>query len=73
MVVSSSAVVWHDLECGSYAADLPLWRELASAAQADGPAGARAHSRTLLGRWRSSTSARAPAAWRSTSRATAIA
>jgi SAM-dependent methyltransferase len=28
-------VVWHDLECGSYRADLPLWRELAAAA--DGP------------------------------------
>jgi SAM-dependent methyltransferase len=26
------AVLWHDLECGSYAADLPLWRELASLA-----------------------------------------
>jgi SAM-dependent methyltransferase len=25
----SDAVVWHDVECGSYAADLPLWRELA--------------------------------------------
>lgn len=25
------AVVWHDLECGAYAADLPLWRELAAA------------------------------------------
>jgi SAM-dependent methyltransferase len=25
----TSAVVWHDLECGSYAADLQLWRELA--------------------------------------------
>jgi SAM-dependent methyltransferase len=24
-----NAVVWHDLECGSYAADLPLWRSLA--------------------------------------------
>lgn len=23
------SVVWHDLECGSYAVDLPLWRELA--------------------------------------------
>jgi SAM-dependent methyltransferase len=23
------AVVWHDLECGAYAADLPLWHELA--------------------------------------------
>jgi len=22
-------VVWHDVECGSYAADLPLWRDLA--------------------------------------------
>jgi SAM-dependent methyltransferase len=26
-----SAAVWHDLECGSYAIDLPLWRELAGA------------------------------------------
>jgi SAM-dependent methyltransferase len=26
------AVVWHDLECGTYTADLPLWRELATAA-----------------------------------------
>jgi SAM-dependent methyltransferase len=25
-------VVWHDLECGSYRADLPLWRELAELA-----------------------------------------
>lgn len=25
----SDAVVWHDIECGSYEADLPLWRELA--------------------------------------------
>ncbi len=23
-------VVWHDLECGGYVADLPLWRELAA-------------------------------------------
>jgi SAM-dependent methyltransferase len=30
MVVSDAhAVVWHDLECGSYTADLALWRELA--------------------------------------------
>jgi SAM-dependent methyltransferase len=29
------AVVWHDVECASYQADLPLWRELAE--QADGP------------------------------------
>jgi SAM-dependent methyltransferase len=27
--------VWHDLECGAYAADLPLWREVA--AHEDGP------------------------------------
>jgi SAM-dependent methyltransferase len=25
------AVVWHDVECGSYEADLPLWRDLAAA------------------------------------------
>jgi SAM-dependent methyltransferase len=30
MVLSDAyAVVWHDLECGCYSADLPLWRELA--------------------------------------------
>lgn len=28
----AEAVIWHDLECGSYAADLPLWGELAGAA-----------------------------------------
>jgi len=26
-----SHVIWHDVECGSYDADLPLWRELAAA------------------------------------------
>ncbi len=26
-------VIWHDVECGAYAADLPLWRELAAAAR----------------------------------------
>jgi SAM-dependent methyltransferase len=26
------AVIWHDVECGSYTADLPLWRELAASA-----------------------------------------
>jgi SAM-dependent methyltransferase len=31
----SEAVVWHDIECGSYTADLPLWRRLA--ARAGGP------------------------------------
>ena len=30
-------VVWHDLECGSYRADLPLWRELARSAGWPGP------------------------------------
>jgi SAM-dependent methyltransferase len=34
-------VIWHDLECGSYAADLPLWRELAcDAGAASGPGAA---------------------------------
>jgi SAM-dependent methyltransferase len=28
----STNVVWHELECGSYAADLPIWRELAALA-----------------------------------------
>jgi SAM-dependent methyltransferase len=36
----SSAVLWHDLECGSYTADLPLWRELACLAGAGAPSGA---------------------------------
>ena len=27
----SPLVVWHDVECGSYRADLPLWRALAAA------------------------------------------
>ncbi|HEY4449964.1 MAG TPA: class I SAM-dependent methyltransferase [Solirubrobacteraceae bacterium] len=31
------AVVWHELECGGYRADLPLWHELAAAAAPDGP------------------------------------
>jgi SAM-dependent methyltransferase len=25
----SEAVIWHDVECGGYLADLPLWRDLA--------------------------------------------
>jgi SAM-dependent methyltransferase len=25
----SEAAIWHDVECGSYSADLPLWEELA--------------------------------------------
>jgi SAM-dependent methyltransferase len=28
----SDVVIWHDVECGSYAADLPLWEELAAGA-----------------------------------------
>jgi SAM-dependent methyltransferase len=28
----SDAVLWHDIECGGYSADLPLWRELAAGA-----------------------------------------
>lgn len=27
--MSGTAAIWHDVECGSYAADLPLWEELA--------------------------------------------
>jgi SAM-dependent methyltransferase len=27
---SSHCVIWHDLECGAYGADLPLWRSLAA-------------------------------------------
>ncbi|HEU4657060.1 MAG TPA: class I SAM-dependent methyltransferase [Capillimicrobium sp.] len=30
-----TTVIWHDVECGSYDVDLPLWRELA--AEAGGP------------------------------------
>lgn len=33
--MTSDAVVWHDVECAAYDVDLPLWRELAEAA--DGP------------------------------------
>jgi len=29
---TSTASIWHDLECGGYAEDLPLWRELAGGA-----------------------------------------
>jgi len=27
--LSGAAAIWHDVECGSYEADLPLWEELA--------------------------------------------
>lgn len=29
----TAAAIWHDVECASYEADLPLWRELAEAAR----------------------------------------
>jgi SAM-dependent methyltransferase len=31
-VAIGKQTVWHDVECGSYAADLPLWEELAAGA-----------------------------------------
>jgi SAM-dependent methyltransferase len=31
-----SELIWHDVECGGYTADLPLWEELADACPADG-------------------------------------
>lgn len=30
--LTAGAAIWHDVECASYDADLPLWRELADAA-----------------------------------------
>ncbi|MFL5824107.1 MAG: class I SAM-dependent methyltransferase [Solirubrobacteraceae bacterium] len=30
MSVSTPAAVWHDIECGGYSADLPVWRKLAA-------------------------------------------
>jgi SAM-dependent methyltransferase len=33
--VTAAAVIWHDVECGSYTADLPIWRDLAE--RAGGP------------------------------------
>ncbi len=30
--VIDERVIWHDVECGAYDADVPLWRELAAAA-----------------------------------------
>lgn len=35
MSAMAANAIWHDVECGSYAADLPLWEELAE--QAGGP------------------------------------
>ena len=50
-VVADERVIWHDVECGGYGADLPLWRELAE-------------PRAVT---RSSRSAAAPGGWLSTS------
>ncbi|HWB68631.1 MAG TPA: class I SAM-dependent methyltransferase, partial [Solirubrobacterales bacterium] len=33
--MSGAAAIWHDVECGGYAADLPLWEELAE--RCEGP------------------------------------
>ena len=33
---TNDEVVWHDVECGAYAADLPMWSELADEAGDDG-------------------------------------
>jgi SAM-dependent methyltransferase len=30
---TADPVIWHDVECAAYTADLPLWRELADAAE----------------------------------------
>jgi SAM-dependent methyltransferase len=35
--VSSEAVIWHDLECGGYRADLAIWLALADSARGGGP------------------------------------
>jgi len=36
---AEQAVIWHDLECGGYDADLQLWRRLAASdkGSSDGP------------------------------------
>jgi SAM-dependent methyltransferase len=34
-----SEVLWHDIECGAYHLDLPLWRQLAARAGTPAPAG----------------------------------
>ena len=33
MTLAGDSVIWHDVECGGYSADLPLWEELAEAAE----------------------------------------
>ena len=32
---ADAETIWHDVECGAYAADLPLWEELAAAAEGE--------------------------------------
>ena len=34
--MSATDVIWHDVECGAYAADLPMWEDLAASASATG-------------------------------------
>ena len=33
----AAEIIWHDVECGAYAADLPLWRELAESRDSSEP------------------------------------
>jgi len=49
VVSDPHTVLWHDLECGSYTADLPLWRELADAVAASGTTGAEDPARGSAG------------------------
>ena len=41
--VAVVSVIWHDLECGAYAEDLPLWRALAGAVRRPGARRRRGH------------------------------
>ena len=36
-MIAGWTALWHDVECASYGADLPLWRELAEAGAGGGP------------------------------------
>lgn len=38
-LAAARAVIWHDLECGAYRADMTLWRELAEEAREQDPPG----------------------------------
>jgi SAM-dependent methyltransferase len=49
VVSDPHTVLWHDLECGSYTADLPLWRELADAVAATRTTGAQEPARGSAG------------------------